>query len=96
MKFALTSTAEVAMVAVLAVVVAAISLTATYTVFAENYEKSQGVTQVNNCGNYWFPINVLCSNLNTEIQGDENSVEVTAGQEDGNVRSTENLGAPFP
>jgi hypothetical protein len=95
MKFAVTSTAEVAIVAVL-VVVAAISLTAIHTVFAENYEKSQGVTQVNNCGNYWFPINVLCSNLNTEIQDDENSVAVTAAQEDGNVKSTENLGAPFP
>jgi hypothetical protein len=95
MKSAVTSTAEVAIVAILAVV-AAISFTATHAVFADNYEKSQGVTQVNNCGNYWFPINVLCSNLNTEIQGDQNGVAVTGAQEDGNVRSTENLGAPFP
>jgi hypothetical protein len=57
---------------------------------------THATSQTNKCGNYWFPINVLCSNINPQIQGDENSIAVTSAQEDGNVESTKNLGAPFP
>jgi hypothetical protein len=95
--FAANSTATVAIVIVtILTVVSAILLTSTNIVFAENYEKSQGITQVNDCNDYWFPFNVLCSNINSQIQDDENSVSVTAAQEDGNVKSAENFGAPFP
>ncbi len=54
-------------------------------VFAGGYEKSQVVSQINVCGNYWFPINVICSNFNSQIQGDENNVAVatTPNGEDG-------------
>jgi hypothetical protein len=95
--FATNSTATVAIAIVsILTVVSAILLTSTNSVFAENYEKSQGITQVNDCNDYWFPFNVLCSNINSQIQDDENSVSVTAAQEDGNVKSAENFGAPFP
>jgi hypothetical protein len=57
---------------------------------------THATSQTNKCGNYWFPINVLCSNINPQIEGDENSIAVTSAQEDGNVESTKNLGAPFP
>ncbi len=44
--------------------------------FASSYEKSQTVSQTNDCGNYWFPLNVLCSNVGSQAQGDENSVAI--------------------
>ncbi|MGH9983328.1 MAG: hypothetical protein ACRD8W_05155 [Nitrososphaeraceae archaeon] len=55
--------------------------------------KSQIVSQTNECGNYWFPVNIICSNLNSQIQGDENDVTmVTTTTPD----SDTNYGAPFP
>jgi hypothetical protein len=64
---------------------------------ATSYEKSQTITQTNECGNYWFPINVICSNLGSQIQGGENSVTVdaVADQEKENVEDSESF-APFP
>jgi len=67
-------------------------------VSATSYEKSQTITQTNECGNYWFPINVICSNLGSQIQGNENSVTVDAAaadQEKENVEGSESF-APFP
>jgi hypothetical protein len=60
-------------------------------VFAGGYEKSQTIIQTNECGNYWFPLDVLCSNLSSQIQGDENSVAVAAAdhQQDGNAEASE-------
>jgi hypothetical protein len=81
---------------VVVIVLSTVSFMSIHTVFADSYEKSQSASQINGCGNYWFPINVLCSNINSQTQGDENSVVVTSAQEDGNVESTKNLGAPFP
>jgi hypothetical protein len=72
--FAANSTATVAIAIVsILTVVSTILLTSTNSVFAENYEKRQGITQVNDCNDYWFPFNVLCSNINSQIQDDENS-----------------------
>jgi len=66
-------------------------------VSATSYEKSQTITQTNECGNYWFPINVICSNLGSQIQGDENSVTVDAAadHEKDDVEASESF-APFP
>jgi len=66
-------------------------------VSATSYEKSQTITQTNECGNYWFPINVICSNLGSQIQGNENSITVAAAddQEKENVEGSESF-APFP
>jgi hypothetical protein len=84
--------------AAVVVVLSTVSFMSIHTVFASNYEKTQSesASQINECGNYWFPINVLCSNINSQTQGDENGVAVTSAQEDGNAESTKNLGAPFP
>ena len=64
-------------------------------VFASSYEKSQTISQVNDCGNYWFPLNILCSNLGSQVQGDENSVVIATGQAEGNADSSETF-TPFP
>ena len=66
-------------------------------VYATSYEKSQIITQINECGNYWFPINVICSNLNAQTQGDENSVTVTGPEAvDGQEKENSQSFAPFP
>jgi len=67
----------------------------THIVFASSYEKSQVISQTNKCGNYWFPLNVLCSNVSSQVQGDENSVAVATGQAEGKTGSSENF-TPFP
>lgn len=67
----------------------------THTVFAGSYEKSQIISQTNECGNYWFPLNVLCSNVSSQVKGDENNVAVTTGQAEGKTGSSENF-TPFP
>jgi uncharacterized OB-fold protein len=73
----------------------ATSIVSTHIVFASNYEKSQTISQTNDCGNYWFPLNVLCSNVGSQVQGDENSVSIATGQAEGKVESSENF-TPFP
>lgn len=67
-------------------------------VFATDYEKSQIAAQTNECGNYWFPLDILCSNLGAQAQGDENSISITSAQQqdDENVESSKNYGPPFP
>ena len=63
---------------------------------AADYEKSQTTVQTNECGNYWFPLDVLCSNLGSQVQGDENSVSVASAQQQEDVESNKNPGPPFP
>ena len=76
--------------------------TGTPMVYAGDYEKSQTVVQTNECGNYWFPLNVLCSNLGSQVQGEKNSIAIEGGEgaaaaeveatdqkQDGNVKTNE-------
>jgi hypothetical protein len=53
----------------------------------------QIISQTNECGNYWFPVNIICSNLNSQIQGDENDVAMATTT---TPDSDTNYGAPFP
>jgi len=71
------------------------SIVGTHIVYASSYEKSQMISQNSDCGNYWFPLNVLCSNVGSQVQGDENSVAIATGQAEGKVESSENF-TPFP
>jgi hypothetical protein len=77
---------------------AAVSYVGINSVFAADYEKSQTIAQTNECGNYWFPLNVLCSNLGSQTQGDENSVSVASAQEqqEEDKSSKTSYGPPFP
>ena len=75
------------------ILLATMVLISPYSVFADSYEKSQVVSQVNECGNYWFPVNIIHSNLNSQTPGDENDVAMAATTTtDPNI----NYGAPFP
>ena len=77
------------------ITIIAASIVGTHIVFASSYEKSQTISQTNECGNYWFPLNVLCSNVGSQAHGDENSVAIAAGKAEGKVESSENF-TPFP
>lgn len=46
----------------------------------KKYEKSQATSQTNACGNGEMPLNVFCSNTDSQIQGDENQVAITSQQ----------------
>ena len=83
----------IAVVAALAVMlVAATAFATSDSVFAGGhghkkkggYEKSQAVSQVNNCGNKFMPENVWCQNTASQTQGEDNSVALRSTQgEDG-------------
>jgi hypothetical protein len=61
------------------------------------YEKSQTTVQTNECGNYWFPVNVICSNLGSQVQGDENNVAMGTNTESASsTDSKTHHGPPFP
>jgi len=65
-----------------------VSFTFPHSVFASSYEKkSQAMSQTNECGDYWLPVNVICSNINSQDQGDENNVAIA---------TSPTLGPPFP
>ena len=77
-------------------IITIIILVDTHIVFASSYEKSQTISQPNDCGNYWFPLNILCSNAGSQMQGDENSVVIATGQAaEGKADSGETF-TPFP
>jgi len=87
-----------ALVGLLAAVVTAVSLVGVGEVLAGGYEKSQTTVQTNECGNYWFPVNVICSNLGSQVKGDENNVAMATNTESANsiTDSKTNYGPPFP
>jgi hypothetical protein len=79
-------------IAVFGIIVILVVTVSSHPVFADGYEKSQIISKTNECGNYWFPVNIICSNLNSQIQGDENNVAIaTPAPEDDT-----NYGTPFP
>lgn len=80
----------IAALGVFVILLATVLLITPHSVFADSYEKSQVVSQVNECGNYWFPVNIICSNLNSQAQGDKNDVAMATTTPDSNY------GAPFP
>ena len=79
-------------IAVFGIIVILVVTVSSHPVFAGSYEKSQVISQTNECGNYWFPVNIICSNLNSQAQGEENDVAMATTTPD----SDTNYGTPFP
>jgi hypothetical protein len=85
------NTKYMVIVAALAVMMIGATAIATEDAFADKkrhddkkkggYEKSQAVSQVNDCGNGEMPMNVGCQNTASQIQGDDNSAAVASAQE---------------
>ena len=44
------------------------------------YEKSQAISQANECGNGELALNIGCQNIDSQIQGDENEVAIAGVQ----------------
>lgn len=59
------------------------SVIANYEALAGKYgeKNNQANSGTNSCGNEFFPNNVLCSNTDSQVQGDENAVAITSLQE---------------
>ena len=70
--------------AMTAMLVGATAFATTDSAFADGkkkkYEKSQATSQTNACGNGELPLNVFCSNTDSQVQGDENQVAITSQQ----------------
>jgi hypothetical protein len=79
-------------IAVFGIIVILVVTVSSHPVFAGSYEKSQIILQTNECGNYWFPVNIICSNLNSQVQGDENNVVISTPAPEPDT----NYGTPFP
>jgi hypothetical protein len=71
-------------VAAMAVMLVAATALATDSAFADkkrkNSEKNQAAAQTNACGNDVEPVFVFCQNLNSQIQGDDNSAALAGEQ----------------
>jgi hypothetical protein len=71
-------------IAGVAVVIVLLAMTAISTptteVFAGKYKNNQAASQANACGNGEIPTSVGCQNADSQIQGDENGVAMTAQQ----------------
>jgi hypothetical protein len=46
----------------------------------KHYVKSQAAAQANYCGNGELPLNVFCQNLDAQLQGDGNAVNIIGAQ----------------
>ena len=89
-SFTNMNTKYMVIVAALAVMLIGATALATDDAFADKkrhddkkkggYEKSQAVSQVNDCGNGELPLNIGCQNTASQIQGDENSVALASEQ----------------
>jgi hypothetical protein len=80
------NTKYLVVVAAMTVMLIGATAFATDSAFAEGkkkYEKNQALSQANACGNGELPLNVLCSNSASQIQGDENSVSTASFQQGG-------------
>jgi hypothetical protein len=61
--------------------------------------KSQATSQsqTNECGNYWFPINIICSNWNSQVQDGHNNAVMATTTTTTTIHDAEtNYVPPFP
>lgn len=99
MDYRLLVTAYVIVILLTVVIAAAAAAAAglpSNMVYATSYQKNQTITQTSECGNYWFPINIICSNLGSQIQGDENSVTAASAADNDQEKESSQSFAPFP
>ena len=71
----------IAIVAVLAATLVATTTITADSAFATKYKgKNQAVSQVNDCGNGVYPLNVGCQNTASQVQGEGNYVDLDSAQ----------------
>ena len=77
------NTKYMVIVAAMAVMLIGATAFATDSAFADGkkkYEKNQAISQANACGNGELPLNVLCQNIGSQVQGEENAVALDGFQ----------------
>ena len=78
------NTKYMVVVAAMAIMLIGATALATDDAFADkkkkSYEKSQAVSQVNDCGNGELPLNIGCQNTASQIQGDDNEAALASNQ----------------
>ncbi|MGH9975883.1 MAG: hypothetical protein ACRD8Z_08630 [Nitrososphaeraceae archaeon] len=68
-------------VATMAVILVGATTLATDSAFATKKKAyNQATSQANTCGNGELPLNVGCQNVESQVQGDENGVALSADQ----------------
>ena len=70
----------IAVIAVAAVMLVAATTEMAITGYAFAYNRNQATSQADVCGNGQIPTNIGCQNIDSQIQGDENSVALTSQQ----------------
>jgi hypothetical protein len=80
----------IGMVAVIAATLVGTTVITADSAFATKYDKNQAISQANACGNGELPFNVGCQNVDSQIQGDENSVALAADQVFPSIEEEEN------
>jgi hypothetical protein len=76
----------IAIVAVIAATLVGTTIITADSALATKYHKNQAVAQTNACGNGELPFNVLCSNVESQVQGDENAVALDSFQQGGSLQ----------
>ncbi len=86
-RFALRmNTKSTFIVVAMAVMLFGATVLATEDAFADKikkYDKNQATSLANVCGNDKLPMNVYCQNINSQIQGEQNAVEIDGVQKSG-------------
>jgi hypothetical protein len=75
----------IAIVAVIAATLVGTTVITADSALATKYHKNQAVAQTHECGNGELPFNVLCSNVESQVQGDENAVALDSFQQGGEI-----------
>ena len=70
----------ITVIAVAAVMLVAATTEMAITGYVFAYNRNQAKSDVNECGNGQVPTNIGCQNIDSQIQGDENSVALTSQQ----------------
>jgi uncharacterized protein (TIGR01732 family) len=71
------------MLGVIIMLITAAPVTSTNIAVAGEYKKTEAASLANNCGNGIFLFNVLCQNLESQIRGDGNAVNIIGVQTGG-------------
>jgi hypothetical protein len=77
-------------VAAMAVMLVGATAFATDNAFADGkkkYGKNQAIGQTNACGNGDLPMNILCSNTGSQVQGDKNAAALDSFQQAADYKS---------
>jgi hypothetical protein len=73
-------TMAIVAIAAVAAMLIATSMIATDSAFATKYKKTQTAAQANACGNGKLPLKIFCQAINSQLQGNDNAVNVIGVQ----------------